>query len=244
MSDKPDSEEVVPEPDASQASVNSGGQPASETQAGNLGDNDAADQVSNLSEKQIREIVRRESQSIKDSRVAKIESAQQETASRLDQYEAYRASGMEPAQAKRELAVDVLLAAQDAQPVREQVNSGLTAQDALSLASSALKGVSENIREAVIAELDTRAFASVEVLNQFIVNQSLAHATKPVGTTAITSTPNAGDAVKHGIEEKTADFITKYTTALQENRAGDAKILKREARTAGIPVDQIRWDID
>lgn len=227
-----DSQEDVQETDASQA-------PDSESQAGNSSDslaNDQAVQAAGLSEKQIREYVRNEFQSLKDTRIAKLETATEENASRLDQYEQYRESGMTPTQAKRELAVDELIAARNAQPAPMEVSSGLTPSEAQSLANSLIGGLSNDEQQKVMAQVNTKVFKDQAALNQFVVKQVAS--AKPVATSATTSTPAAGEAKGELSEEALLSDYTEKVYAAR-GKPDEIRALKAEYHKLGLAVDQV-----
>lgn len=223
-----DSQEEVQEQDASQA-------PNSEDRAGDSKDSladDQAVQVEGLSEKQVREIVRSESQSVKDKRIAKLESAQEETSSRLDQYEQYRESGLSPAQAKKEIAVDEIIAERNAQPAQTEVSSGLTQSEAQSLAGSLISGLSADEQQTIMAQVNTKAFIDTSSLNQFVVSQVAA--VKPVSSSATVSTPSAGEAKGQPSE---GALLTEYTEKVIAARGKPDEIRALNAEYAELGLD-------
>ena len=231
-----DSQEEAQESDASQA-------PNSENQAGESTSslaNDQAAQEAGLTEKQIREYVRNEFKSLKDKRFAKLESAQEETSGRLDQYEQYRESGLSPAQAKRELAVDELLANQNAQPVQTEVNSGLTPSEAQSLANSLIGGLSQDEQQAIMAQVNTKVFKDQSSLNQFVVSQVAA--VKPVPSPATATTPAAGEAKG----EPSGDaLLSEYTSKVIAARGNPEEIraLNAEYTEQGLDVGAVVFTV-
>ncbi len=234
-----DSPEELEEPETSQVSVDS---QAPEGDSSDSLANEGADQVSGLTEKQIREYVRNEFQSLKDTRIAKLESAQEETSTRLDQYEKYRESGLTPAQAKRELAVDELLANRKPQPVQQPVNSGLTAVEAQALASSLTSGLLPEAQQAVLTQVGQNAFPNQEALNKFVVKQSAAVASKPVATPASSSSPSAqSTASPAGSEELTTKYSKDMIAA--RGKPGEIRAIKDQARKDGVDVDNIGFTI-
>jgi hypothetical protein len=203
--------------------------------------NDKAAQAAGLTEKQIREYVRNEFKSLKDKRFAKLETAQEETSSRLDQYEQYRESGLTPAQAKRELAVDELLANRDAQPVQMEVNSGLTPSEAQSLASSLTGGLPQEAQQKILAEVDAKAFTDTSSLSQFVVRQ--AAAAKPAGSQATMATPSAGEAGDGQLSP--GALLNEYTSKVIAARGNRSEIraLNADYKEQGLDVDSVVFTV-
>lgn len=201
--------------------------------------NDTAAQAAGLTEDQIREYVRNEFKSLKDKRFAKLETGLEKNSSRLDQYEQYRESGLTPAQAKRELAVDELLADKNTQPVQTEVNSGLTPSEAQSLASSLTGSLSQEAQQAILAEVGAKAFTDADSLSQFVVSQ--AGTAKP-GSSATPATPSAGES---GGQLSPEALLNEYTTKVIANRGNPAEInkLKADYREQGLDVDNVVFTV-
>lgn len=201
--------------------------------------NDKAAQAAGLTEKQIREYVRNEFKSLKDKRFAKLETAQEETSSRLDQYEQYRESGLTPAQAKRELAVDELL--QNAQPVQMEVNSGLTPSEAQSLASSLMGGLSQEAQQVILAEVGSKAFTDANSLSQFVVRQ--AAAAKPAGSQATMVTPSSGESGDGQLSPEA--LLNEYTSKVVAARGNPDAIraINADYKEQGLDVDSVVFTV-
>lgn len=246
MSDKvTDSSDEQREPDASQAAVDS------ETQKGDSTNSLAASELVEAIKAdpnavaQLREMFRRADQSDKDKSVVK-------TNERLDQQdetlrrfaEILNVDPAKASQAENQIVFEQMARdyrAGKLQPAQEPVGSGLTVSEAQALASSLMSDLSQEAQQAVLAQVNVKAFADEAALSRFVVSQ--AAVAKPVSSSATLSTPSAGGAAVHGIEEATDAYMKNYQAALDRGDSAEAKRLRKNARKDGIPVDQIIWAV-
>ncbi len=241
MSDQTDSGDVDQEPVASQAPVDSEPQPVSETQEGNsLAGKELVAAIQRDPEAQ--EELRRMFQSGKDKGVAKAVSMAEESASQVQRLaQLLNVDENTVVQAQRELVLDDMVrnyGSDVVQPVQEQVSSGLTVSEAQALASSALKGTSKEVQDAVLADVGTKAFVNADALHQYIVSQSLTHANKPAGSLATQSAPSAGEAKGDPSPEALlAEYTEKVFAA--RGKPDEIRALRDSYREQGLDVDRV-----
>jgi len=238
-----DSPDGLEEPGTSQAPADS------QTQTGDAVHSLAAEDVVKAIEENpaVKEAIRRMFQSEKDKGVDKAQKMADENRTLIQRV--LEIAGVDPAtaqNAEQQAHLEQMVEAWqqgDFSPPSQVVGSGLTPDEAQTLASSLTSGLLPEAKQAVLNQVGQNAFPTAEALTKFVVTQSVAVSSKPVSTSASAATPSAGSAASPGIEEATAHFMKTYQAALDKGDPYEAKRLRKEARANGIPFDQIQWEV-
>lgn len=211
MSDQVDSGGNVQEESVSQT------QPSGQTPVSQNNSPAAADVAKAiLADPAFQETMRRLSQSEKDRGVARAEAKAEEAITQLQRLA--QKLGASPEQAKqveRDMILDQLVQSyvQGQQPTPQSVSRELTPEEARARASSVLGGVPQEIRDAVLKEVGSRAFESADDITKFVISQVTSKASKPAATQANTSIPSGNAPVPTSMQE-----LIRQREAIMESR--------------------------